>query len=69
MSKVNYSQKQSKLNPPSEGELYIMDYLEDMNIKYIREVELNNLREDTASFRRADFYLPKYKVYIEFKNV
>jgi len=65
---MNYSQKQSKLNPPSEGELYIMDYLDDMGIKYIREVELNNLREDTAKFRRADFYLPKYNVYLEFQG-
>ena len=68
MSEVNYSQKQSKLNPPSEGEMYIMDYLEGMGIKYIREVEINNLREDTAKFRRADFYLPKYNVYVEFQG-
>ena len=45
-----------------------MDYLDDMGIKYIREVELNNLREDTAKFRRADFYLPKYNVYVEFQG-
>lgn len=50
----------------SEGEEYIRDFLEEWNIKYEREKEVLGLVGDTKSYRRADFYLPKYDLYIEF---
>lgn len=50
----------------SEGEEIIRDFLEDEGFTFKREVELNGLFNDSKSFRRADFYLPKYGVYIEF---
>lgn len=50
----------------SEGEEFIEDFLNFYFIKYNREVQLDNLKWDTKTHRIADFYLPKYKVYIEF---
>lgn len=50
----------------SEGEEIICDFLEQEGIKYEQEVELSQLRDDSKQFRRADFYLPKYGLYIEF---
>lgn len=50
----------------TEGEKIIEYYLEDQEIKFEREVEILNLLNDTKSCRRADFFLPKYKVYLEF---
>lgn len=50
----------------SEGEEIIEYFLEDQAIKFEREVEINNLLNDSKSYRKADFYLPKYKIYIEF---
>ncbi len=51
---------------PSEGELFIADYLYYERIKFKQEVPIVNLRNDSKSHRRADFYLPKYKTYVEF---
>ena len=50
----------------SEGEIFISQYLKDRRIKYRYQVKIENLKADTKSFRIADFYLPNYKVYIEF---
>ena len=50
----------------SEGEELIKEFLEEENIKFGQEVEINNLMGDNKSIRKADFYLLKYKVYIEF---
>ncbi len=48
------------------GEKIIEFYLDEQGIEFEREVEIPNLVNDSKSVRRADFYLPKYKVYIEF---
>jgi hypothetical protein len=48
------------------GEKIIEFYLDEQGIKFEREVNIPNLVNDSKSVRRADFYLPKYKVYIEF---
>ena len=48
------------------GEEIIEFYLEDQEIKYEREFPIYGLKNDLKSFRRADFYLPKFKVYLEF---
>jgi hypothetical protein len=50
----------------SEGEEYIIDFLKCYEIKQDFQVRIDNLKGDTASFRVADFYLPKYGLYIEF---
>jgi len=51
---------------PSEGEQFIAEFLDQERIKYITECKISNLKGDEKSYRKADFYLPKYKVYIEF---
>ena len=61
---MNFLQK--KKNEPSEGEELIGEFFKEKNIKYKPEFELKNLKEDTVSKRIADFYLPKYKVFLEF---
>lgn len=53
-------------NKISEGEELIAEYFTEENIKFKREYELNFLQNDSKSYRKADFYLPKYKVFIEF---
>jgi hypothetical protein len=51
---------------PSEGEKIIAYFFDDQEIKYKKEVEIHDLKGDSKAFRKADFYLPKYKVYVEF---
>ena len=53
-------------NEETEGEDLIADFLEEKGIKFKRYPKLPNLKEDNKFFREADFYLPEYKVYIEF---
>ncbi len=50
----------------SEGEEIIKEFLEENNIKFEREAKIKNLKYDYTAYRVADFYLPQYKVYIEF---
>lgn len=50
----------------SEGEELIREYLEEEVIKAISQKDILNLKNDSSSKRIADFYLPDYKVYIEF---
>jgi len=58
------------LNPntsqPSEGEQFLIDFFNSAGIKYEREKRIDRLKNDTKQYRIADFYLPKYKVYVEF---
>jgi hypothetical protein len=51
---------------PSEGEEYIADFFKDVGIKYEFQKEIPSLKFDVKQFRKADFYLPRYKVYVEF---
>jgi len=55
-----------KIISMTEGEEFIVEFLEDNNIKYRREEPIIGLNNDTKNYRVADFYLPEYKVYIEF---
>jgi len=55
-----------KKNPRSEGEELIEDFLFNADIKFEVEKKIENLSGDTKAFRLADFYLPKYQVYLEF---
>ncbi len=50
----------------SEGEEYISQYLEDEGFDYRVQEMIEGLVNDSKSHRLADFYLPKYKVYIEY---
>jgi hypothetical protein len=50
----------------SEGEELIKEFLEEEAIDFKQEVEIPSLKEDDKLFRKADFYLPQYKVYVEF---
>lgn len=61
-------EKKKKLKAPSEGEYFIQEYLKYNNISFETEVNLNHLKFDDANHRRADFYLKKYKVYLEFNG-
>src|SRR3989344_7583189 len=53
-------------NQESAGEDLIADFLEESSIKFKRYYKLPILEGDDKAFREADFYLPEYKVYIEF---
>lgn len=50
----------------TEGELFICEYLNDKGITFETQVKIENLKGDSKSYRVADFYLPKYKVYVEY---
>lgn len=50
----------------TEGEEFIAEYLESEGIDFREEELIEGLKNDTKEFRKADFYLPKYKVYIEY---
>ena len=50
----------------TEGERIIEFFLEDEGIKFEKQVKIPQLKEDYADYRVADFYMPKYKIYIEF---
>jgi hypothetical protein len=63
--KKDYSSKDEK-NGPSEGELFLKEYFESEGIAYKTEVPILGLKYDTKAYRLADFYLPKYRIYVEF---
>ncbi len=48
------------------SEQFIAYFLDDLKIKYNPQVKIEDLKNDTKSYRIADFYLPKYKVYLEY---
>jgi hypothetical protein len=50
----------------SEGEEYIAEYFDAIEMEYRRQHVIENLDDKYASYRKADFYLPKYKVMVEF---
>lgn len=49
----------------SEGEKFIEEYFLDENIQYEAQKKIY-LKGDSKSYRVADFYLPKYDVFVEF---
>jgi len=60
-----------KKNRPAtltEGENYVAKFLEDLNIEYESEKVLTRLKNDTKEFRRVDFYLPEFDVYLEYNG-
>lgn len=56
-----------KSQKPSKDELFIQYYLESQNFKLETQKKINNLKGDSGySYRLADFFLPKFNVYIEY---
>ncbi len=60
------SVQENKVKEGSEGEQFISEFLEENRVDFNREVKLTNLVSDSVPYRIADFFLPQYKVYIEF---
>lgn len=52
----------------SEGERYLEKFLKSKSIKFEVEKVIEGLANDNSSSRRADFYLPNYKVFMEFEG-
>ena len=53
-------------NEPSEGELFLQEYFDSEGIAYKTEVPIIGLKNDSKSYRLADFYLTNYGIYVEF---
>jgi hypothetical protein len=60
------SPKKFVIPPQSSEEEFIAEYFKKSEIKYDSEVPINNLKNDTKKYRRADFLLPNLKVYVEY---
>jgi hypothetical protein len=50
----------------SEGEKFIEEYFIEERIKYEVQKRIEGLKGDSKTYRDADFYLPRYGVYVEF---
>ncbi len=50
----------------SEGEQIIEQFFLTSEITYIPNHKITNLRDDSRQYREADFYLPKFKMHVEF---
>lgn len=54
------------MNRESDGERAVRVALDNLGLKYEQEKEINFLKGDYKGSRRADFFLPKYNIYIEY---
>ncbi len=54
------------MNRESDGERAVRAALDNLGIKYEPEKEIHFLKNDYKGSRRADFFLPKYNIYIEY---
>ena len=54
---------------PSEGEEFLESFFEELGIKCIPEQIIPKLKDDLKQYRVADFYLPYYKMYVEFFGI
>ena len=50
----------------SEGEELIREFFEDIGVEVVPKKIIYNLDDDNREFREADFYLPRYNLYVEF---
>jgi len=55
-----------KTEPPSEGEEFLAQFFKDEDISFESEKRIDNLVGDEKTYRKADFYLTRYKMYVEF---
>lgn len=53
-------------NERSEGEQFVEQYFKDREIRYITNYKLDRLKGDNKEYRLSDFYLPKFKIHVEF---
>lgn len=60
------SQYEQLVSKPTEGEEFLMDFFRSERIAFKYQALIPDLKDDRRSFRVADFYLPQYKVYVEF---
>ena len=51
---------------PTEGEEFLEDFFLSIGIECWPQTKIESLKNDSMNFRIADFYLPKYKVFVEF---
>jgi hypothetical protein len=61
-------EKQNLNNKESEGEIYLAHLFKKWGIAFEKQKKIEGLKDDSRSYRVADFYLPKYNVYIEFNG-
>jgi hypothetical protein len=61
-------EKQNLNNKESEGEIYLAHLFKKWGIAFEKQKKIEGLKGDSRSYRVADFYLPKYNVYIEFNG-
>ncbi len=54
------------MNEESDGETAIAAILRKMNVSFEPEKVITGLKGDTHSYRKADFYLPDYDIFVEF---
>ncbi len=50
----------------TEGEQIIEQFFQDMEIKYSTNYKITHLKGDSKEYRECDFYLPKFKMHVEF---
>src|SRR6056297_1096587 len=50
----------------SSEEKFIVNYFKSNQIKFESEKKIPKLYGDNKSFRRADFYLPRLRIYVEY---
>lgn len=62
---MNFKNTLSNYVPTSE-ELYIQDYLDKIGFKYVCQYKIDDLKEDSKSYRIVDFYLPRLNIYVEY---
>lgn len=53
-------------DPLSEGEIIIAEFFKENGIRFKSQYKISKLKHDFSSYRIADFYIPKYKMYVEF---
>ena len=51
----------------SRGEVYVKNYLDKNKIKYIAQKKFDDLKD--KNFLSYDFYLPNYKILIEYQGI
>jgi very-short-patch-repair endonuclease len=61
-------EKEKTKNKESEGEIYLSHLFKKWGIKFEKQKKIEGLQNDSKSYRVADFYLPKFNVYIEFNG-
>lgn len=51
----------------TEGEAFIAEFFREKGIKFRPQYKIENLKDDvSAEYRKADFFLPRYNMYVEF---